>query len=200
MERFRYAVMGSVGEPVELSDIERVERLIRVDAWAAHDQAQAALEAATSCADTVTYHRWLLVMGVAQARLGFTEEGAGSLRRVRAWANDHGQRTLWARRHLHLSGMLGRVGEPRSLSNTRFELSNCLDDPVDPRLRGDHLLSLADALGLVGSYDEAITRYHEAERLLRRGLNVLSPCSTTWPTRSMKGIGHRTPWTPRSGL
>ena len=174
MKRFRYAVMGSVGERVELSDIERVERLIRVDAWAAHDQAQAALEAATSCADTVTYHRWLLVMGVAQARLGFTEEGAGSLRRVRAWADEHGQRTLWARSHLELYGMLGRVGEPALTLEHAVRAVELLDDHVDARLRGDHLLSLADALGLVGSYDEAITRYHEAARLL-----------TPWPERSV---------------
>jgi diguanylate cyclase (GGDEF)-like protein len=166
MKRFRHAVMGLVGERVELSDIERVESLIPIDAWAAHDQAQAALEAAISCADTVTYHRWLLVMGVAQARLGFTEEGAGSLRRVRAWADEHRQRTLWARSHLELSGMLGRVGEPALTLEHAVQAVELLDDYVDPRLRGDHLLSLADALGLVGSYDEAITRYHEAARLL----------------------------------
>jgi diguanylate cyclase (GGDEF)-like protein len=159
---------------VELSDIERVERLIRLDAWAAHDQAQAALETATSCGDTIAYHRWLLVLGVAQARLGFTEKGAGTLRRVRSWAEDHGQRTLWARSHLQLSGILGRVGEPAVTRERGVRGAELLDDHLDPRLCGDHLLSLADALGMVGSYDEAITRYHEAARLL-----------TPWPERTL---------------
>jgi diguanylate cyclase (GGDEF)-like protein len=37
-----------------------------------------------------------------------------------------------------------------------------LDEAADPRVQGDHVLGLADALGASGSYDESIARYHEA--------------------------------------
>jgi hypothetical protein len=79
-----------VGEAGEQSSLERVERLGRLDARAAHDEARAALEATASSADTVTYQRWLVVLGLAQSRLGFPDEGARTLREVRAWAEEHG--------------------------------------------------------------------------------------------------------------
>ena len=166
--------MGELGEQ---SSLERVELLSRVNTRAAYDKAQAALEAATSGADAVTYQRWLLIKGVAQTRLGFTDEGARTLREVRAWAEEHGERALLARSHRYLSMVLGRVVDPARTLEHAVRAVQLLDDGVDARVRGDYLLCLADALGAVGSYDEAITRYHEAAGLLdqcaERSLAVL---------------------------
>jgi diguanylate cyclase (GGDEF)-like protein len=105
-------------------------------------------------------------MGVAQAWLGSPDEGARTLREVRAWAEEHGERALLARSHWALSGLFVREDEPGLSLEHAVRAVELLDDEVDARVRGDHLLCLADALSLIGSYDESITRYHEAAGLL----------------------------------
>lgn len=158
--------MGAVGESVEHSNLERVERLGRLGARAAFDDAQAALAAADCGVDTVTYQRWLIVKGSAQARLGFPDEGARTLREVRGWAEAHGERALLGRSHRALSGVLVHEGEPGLTLEHAVRAVELLDDEVDVWVRGDHLLCLADALSVVGSYDESIRRYQEAAGLL----------------------------------
>lgn len=157
---------GSVGEPGEQSNLERVERWGRSEARAAFDEAQAALAAGATSVDTVGYQRWLIVKGSAQARLGSPDEGARTLREVRAWAEEHGERALLGRSHRALSGLLVHEGEPGLTLEHAVRAVELLDDDVDVWVRGDHLLCLADALSLIGSYEEAIRRYHEAADLL----------------------------------
>lgn len=175
--------LGSVGEPDEQSNLERVERWGRLEARAAFDEAQAALAAAASSVDTLTYQRWLIVKGSAQARLGFPDEGVRILREVRAWAEEHGQWALLGRSHRALSGLLVHEGEPGLTLEHAVRAVELLDEGADVWVRGDHLLCLADALSLIGSYDEAIRRYHQAavlfDRCAERFLVVLNNLAYT---------------------
>lgn len=145
--------------------IERVEDMLRFDARAALRRALDVLECMTWDHDSVTYQRWLLVKGAAQARLGDTEDGARVMREVRVWADARGERALLALSHRRLSELFRRVGDPALMLEHAVTAVDLLHDDVEARVRADHLLGLADALGASGSYDESIERYHEAARL-----------------------------------
>ena len=82
---------------------------------------------------------------------------------VNDWATTHGARPLIARSHLVLSGMFYQVGDPAASLDHAVRAMDLLDDDTPPRVRGNHLLQLGDALSIIGSTDEARQRYHEAE-------------------------------------
>ena len=158
-------MVGDVQETDESVGVERAEQMLRYDAMAALEHALEALEAISESPDTVTYQRWLLIKGAAQARLGDTEDGARIMREVRVWADERGEQSLLALSHRKLSGLLSRVGDPALMLEHAVKAVELLADDVDLAVRTDHVIGLADALGASGSYDESIERYREAALL-----------------------------------
>src|SRR5687767_4324748 len=105
-------VGGYVPVADEAAGIEQVEEMLRFDARTALSRALEMLERLTECQDSVTYQRWLLIKGAAQARLGDTEDGARIMREVRVWADARGEQALLALSHRRLSALFRRVGDP----------------------------------------------------------------------------------------
>ena len=92
--------------------IQQVEDLLRYDARKALEHARERLDVSGAGSDDVTYQRWLLIKGAAQASLGATEDGDRILREVRVWAEEHDDRTLQAHSHRRLSALFRRIGDP----------------------------------------------------------------------------------------
>ena len=149
----------------EETSVEQVEDLLRYDARKALEQARAHLDVSDAGSDDVTYQRWLLIKGAAQASLGATEDGARILREVRVWAEEHDDRTLQALSHRRLSALFRRIGDPALMLEHGVTAVDLLPEDTDEAVRGDHLLGLADALGASGSFEDSIRRYEEASAL-----------------------------------
>ena len=149
----------------EETSVEQVEDLLRYDARKALEQARAHLDVSDAGSDDVTYQRWLLIKGAAQASLGATEDGARILREVRVWAEEHDDRTLQALSHRRLSALFRRIGDPALMLEHGVTAVDLLPEDTDEAVRGDYLLGLADALGASGSFEDSIRRYQEASAL-----------------------------------
>lgn len=150
---------------LQVTTAEQVEELLRHDARVALQRAGELLDAEGAESDTVAYQRLLLVKGVAQARIGETEDGARVLREVKEWAEQHGENALLARSHRRLSALFRRIGDPALMLEHAVIAVDLLDAGAPEAIRADHLLSLADALGASGSYADSIRRYKEAAKL-----------------------------------
>jgi diguanylate cyclase (GGDEF)-like protein len=150
-------------EPAEA--IRQVEHMLRYDARTALARARTELDVAGADPDTVTYQRWLLIKGAAQARIGDTEDGARIMREVKGWAEERGEDTLLAVSHRRLSALFRRVGDPALMLEHAVVAVDLLGDGVEAAMHADHLLGLADALGASGSYEDSIRRYNEASVL-----------------------------------
>ena len=133
---------------------------------AALEQRARALDVAGAGSDDVTYQRWLLVKGAAQASIGDTEDGARILREVKGWAEEHDEQ--------HAAGAQPpaavRAVPPDRRPGADARARGDGGRPARPRtptdsVRADHLIGLADALGASGSYDDSIRRYQEAAQL-----------------------------------
>lgn len=135
---------------------------------------------ATARGDTETMMRARLVAGDMLQRQGRVAEGSRLAIGVNAWAATHGSPALLARSHLVLSSVMETGGDLPGALDHAVRALELLDEGTAPRVRGNHLLRLADALALNGSTDEARRRYAEAEQVFveigdrERRLNVLN--------------------------
>ncbi len=113
-------------------------------------------------------------------RTGQVTEAARQVMEVNAWAGEHGPASLLARSHLVLSSTFETIGDPAFCLDHAVRAVELLDAGAPPRLRGNFVLRLADALAVAGSFEAARERYREAESLfvvagdLERRLNVLN--------------------------
>ena len=146
----------------DATSIQQVEDLLRYDAREALSRAREQLDLSGADSGDVTYQRWLLIKGAAQASLGATEDGARILREVKVWAEEHDDHTLQALSHRRLSALFRRVGDPALMLEHAVTAVDLLPEGTDEAVRADHLLGLADALGASGSFADSIRRYEEA--------------------------------------
>jgi diguanylate cyclase (GGDEF)-like protein len=111
--------------------------------------------------------------------------GARLVLAVNQWAAYAGDRPLLSRSHLLLSTTFHNLGDPAASLDHAVRALETLADDAPERTRAQHLTTLADALGWVGSFDEARARYRQAEELLiavddhRRQVNVLNNLAYT---------------------
>ncbi|MET0954606.1 MAG: GGDEF domain-containing protein, partial [Cryobacterium sp.] len=99
-------------------------------------------------------------------RRGDPSAGATGVQSILRWAQRHGELTLQSRCHDVLGSIFEMVGD-RALSLEHAVATNDLiGEAESPLMRAAARLTLADALGSSGSFDEARRRYEEALRLV----------------------------------
>lgn len=145
--------------------IDALEELVRRDAQAALDGAQAWLARVGEREDPVLHRRLQLVRADVQSRRGETQASVRTMRDVIAWAEESGEPLLQARGHRLLSALFRRVGDPALALEHGVASVDLLPADVRPSLRADHVLGLADSLARCESFDAARQRYQEAQRL-----------------------------------
>jgi diguanylate cyclase (GGDEF)-like protein len=84
---------------------------------------------------------------------------------VNRWATENGHRGLLAHSHRHLSTAYHNLGDSGACLDHAVRCVELLDDTAPPLLRARYFMVLADALGWVGSFDEARRRYASAEEI-----------------------------------
>jgi diguanylate cyclase (GGDEF)-like protein len=156
-----------------LMEVQHLEDMVRPAPAAAVEAASRwlAAHAGPGC-DPVLRQRVRLVRADGQARLGQPETSVLVMREINAWAVEHDDAWLLARSHRLLSARYRRAGDSGlALEHAIAAVDVPLPDarPVD---RADHLLGLADALGNVGSFEQSLRRYGEAQALAQSAGNI----------------------------
>jgi len=138
--------------------------------WIDQDVALAAAEgwlAELNLDEHGALHRRLEVqIASIMARRGGPQQGAASVQRILDWAQQHGDRTLQSRCHEVLGSIFELVGDRVLALEHAVATNDLLDASESPLMRAAARLTLADALGSSGSFDEARRRYGEALRLV----------------------------------
>ncbi len=117
--------------------------------------------------DPVLRQRVNLVVAHWQGILGQPESSVRVIRQIIDWASEHGDAWLLARSHRVMSSHCLKAGHSAlALEHAIAGLAVTLPD-ARPQDRAYHLMVLADALGDVGSFDEALRRYEEADVFVR---------------------------------
>jgi diguanylate cyclase (GGDEF)-like protein len=106
-----------------------------------------------------------LLRADALDRLGDIGAGAQLAWEVNRWATEHDDNRLLALSHRQLSSTYHYLGDAGACLDHAVRCAELLDSAASPRERGLALVSLADALGWVGSFDEARRRYTSAEEI-----------------------------------
>jgi GGDEF domain-containing protein len=125
-----------------------------------------------------------LVQGDMLDRIG-DPAGPRLVLTVNRWAAGAADLPLLARSHLLLSTTFHNLGDPAGCLDHAVRALEALDEEAPARVRAQYLTTLADALGWVGSFDDARARYLQAEALLiavddhRRQVNVLNNLAYT---------------------
>ncbi len=96
-------------------------------------------------------------------RLGDSTRAAQRAVEVNSWAVEQGSRAVQSRSHLVLSSLFESIADLASALDHAVRALELLDPSTSARERGNVLLRLADACALIGSVDEARSRYAEAE-------------------------------------
>jgi diguanylate cyclase (GGDEF)-like protein len=140
---------------------------------------------AGSLGATTLQMRARLVRGDMLDRAGEVAAGARLVMEVNRWAAENDERRLLSRSHLLLSNTFHNLGDPAACLEHAVRAISALDDGAAPETKAQYLVTLANALGWTGSFDEARDRYREAEQLLVtigdtfRQLNVLNNLAYT---------------------
>lgn len=148
------------------------ERLAWVERqfWIDQDVALAAAEAwlvELGSGDDGALRRRLEVQKVSiMTRRGDPRQGAATVQRILDWAQQHGDRTLQSRCHEVLGSIFELVGDRVLALEHAVATNDLLDASESPLMRATARLTLADALGSAGSFDEARRRYGEALQLV----------------------------------
>ncbi|WEO76837.1 diguanylate cyclase [Cryobacterium sp. SO2] len=168
--------MQAVGERVLMvvavehgSDEERlawVERQFWIDQDAALVAAEAWLATLNPGEDRALRRRLEVQRASIMTRRGDPRQGAVTVQRILDWAERHGDRTLQSRCHEVLGSIFELVGDRALALEHAVATNDLLDEAESPLMRAAARLTLADALGSAGSFDEARRRYGEALRLV----------------------------------
>ena len=98
-------------------------------------------------------------------RAGETAKAGAIAHQVGAWSRDHGHTHIQARSERLLSAFYSRIGDmPASLEHAVHAVE-LLAPGARPRLRADHLMALALALGRTRSFDAARERFQAVLRI-----------------------------------
>jgi diguanylate cyclase (GGDEF)-like protein len=108
--------------------------------------------------------RAVLVRADMLIRLGETLQGARLAKEVNRWAEAHGPPFLEARSHLVLSSTYEAIGDAASGLDHALRAVDLVDRMTPPRVRGNFVMRLGDALARANSYVAARQRYREAAR------------------------------------
>jgi len=127
-----------------------------------HHARQLELQAADAGDDTARMRAQLVAADMLQ-RSGELHEGFRRAYEVERWAEVNGSARLRARSHLVLSSVFSGAGDAAAALEQAVLANEALDDDAPARVRGNHVLCLADALALVGAVEEARRRYGEAQ-------------------------------------
>lgn len=124
--------------------------------------------------------RAVLVQADMLLRKGDTARGARLANDVNRWAEAHGPWFLLARSHLVLSATYETIGDSATCLDHALRAVELLDGSASPRVRGNFVMCLGDALSQAHSYAAARQRYGEAARIfvaigdVERHLTVLN--------------------------
>jgi two-component system cell cycle response regulator len=143
-----------------------VERQFWVDQDSALAAAEAWLTTLKSGEDSALRRRLEVQRVSIMTRRGDPREGAATVQRILEWAERHGDRTLQSRCHEVLGSIFELVGDRALALEHAVATNDLLDESESPLMRAAARLTLADALGSAGSFDEARRRYGEALRLV----------------------------------
>jgi two-component system cell cycle response regulator len=158
--------MAVVGDRTVDERLDWVERQF----WIDQDVALAAAEtwlAELGPADDGALRRRLEVQKASiMTRRGDPRQGAATVQRILDWAQQQGDRTLQSRCHEVLGSIFELVGDRTLALEHAVATNDLLDTSESPLMRSAARLTLADALGSAGSFDEARRRYGEALRLV----------------------------------
>jgi two-component system cell cycle response regulator len=99
-------------------------------------------------------------------RRGGPRQGAATVQRILDGAQRNGDRTLQSRCHEVLGSIFELVGDRVLALEHAVATNDLLDEADSPLMHAAARLTLADALGSAGSFDEARRRYGEALRLV----------------------------------
>jgi two-component system cell cycle response regulator len=99
-------------------------------------------------------------------RRGSPRQGAATVQRILDWAQRNGDRVLQSRCHEVLGSIFELVGDRALALEHAVATNDLLDETESPLMHAAARLTLADALGSAGSFDEARRRYGEALRLV----------------------------------
>lgn len=140
-------------DDLEIIHYENVELAIAVG--------QAVIELSVDCRPLAYQKRAELIQANAVMRGGDLAAAGKTIRRVHAWAEQHGEMAVLARSSRHLSAFFFRLGDMSSALEHALHGIEYLPEDSLPQTRGNHLMLLALSLDANGEYEEARRRYHE---------------------------------------
>lgn len=147
------------------AEIAEIELLPRFDREGAGERAERAAAAARAAGLAELELRAELVTAEVLQRRGELAESGRRAQGVLTWATDHGARHLTARSHYVLLGVFMDLGDLSLALEHSVRAVDLLDDDAPAALRIDHLVRLADCLGLNGDRVAARQRYPEVLQL-----------------------------------
>ncbi|MGY1673135.1 diguanylate cyclase [Geodermatophilus sp. SYSU D00710] len=180
------ALRSEPADPVAplLAALDDLETLTRFEAGSASERAEAVLEAARDLDRPDLEHRARLVCADLQRRRGAVAEAGRTASEVHRWATEAHDRRLLARSSFVLTAVFQEVGDLAGALEHAVSAVDLLDDDALPALRVDHLVRLADVLGLARD-PAAPERYTAVLRLAEelgdvdRQLRILNNLSYT---------------------
>ncbi len=128
--------------------LDELETLTRFDTGAATERADVALAAALELGRTDLEQRARLVRADLLRRRGAVADAGRAASAVHHWATTARDRHLQARSSFVLTAVLQEVGDLAGALEHAVAAVDLLDDDARPALRIDHLVRLADVLGL----------------------------------------------------
>ncbi|MGY1694249.1 MULTISPECIES: diguanylate cyclase [unclassified Geodermatophilus] len=128
--------------------LDELETLSRFAAGSAPERAEAAAEAARALGRPDLEQRARLVRADLQRRRGAVAEAGRTASEVHRWASETRDRYLLARSSFVLTAVLQEVGDLAGALEHAVSSVDLLDETALPALRIDHLVRLADVLGL----------------------------------------------------
>jgi two-component system cell cycle response regulator len=156
---------GTVPQTPPSLAVQQIEDLVSHDRVAALAAAEVWLNRPDATADLLLHQRVRLAQAAALNFAGEVESSARTMREINAWAVEHNEPRLRASSHLWLSYLFGRIGDPALALEHAVKAVELMPADVPARVRAYHLLCLALALALSGSYEEALRRYEQAGAL-----------------------------------
>ncbi|WP_336027089.1 diguanylate cyclase [Geodermatophilus sp. FMUSA9-8] len=128
--------------------LDELETLSRFDAGSAADRAEAALATARELGRADLEQRARLVCADLLRRRGAVSDAGRTAQEVHRWATDTAHRHLLARSSFVLTAVFQELGDLAGALEHAVVSVDLLDDDDLPALRVDHLVRMADVLGL----------------------------------------------------
>ncbi|BCJ50120.1 hypothetical protein Asp14428_15950 [Actinoplanes sp. NBRC 14428] len=159
----------AVTEPERVSAaLLEIEDALLSDVVEAGEASARLEEDARVLGDDLLLHRARLCRVTVLVRTGELAEAARRLWPIQHWAEEHHERRLLARVHMVWSQVHQLLGDSALNLDHSLRAVELLDDTSTRYMRIWYPARLADALGAMGSMEEARTRYAQVEDLCHR--------------------------------